>query len=104
MLSGQLSEEGPGEELSGEEMLSSFNEWDLPSREFDGMWERSVFYFCCMNLNCQFEFFNCIIKKNQFICSLIYESGLKQRLLRYAATALLFTERGVNPCVISWNR
>ncbi|KMZ66411.1 putative ATPase protein [Zostera marina] len=71
----QLSEEGPGEELSGEEMLSSFNEWDLPSREFDGMWE-----------------------------SLIYESGLKQRLLRYAATALLFTERGVNPCVISWNR
>lgn len=52
MLSGQLSEEGPGEELSGEDMLSSFNEWDLPSKEFDGMWERSVFYFFSMNLYC----------------------------------------------------
>ncbi|XP_039133105.1 pachytene checkpoint protein 2 homolog [Dioscorea cayenensis subsp. rotundata] len=71
----QLSEEGPGEELSGDDMLSSFNEWVLPSREFDGMWE-----------------------------SLIYETGLKQRLLRYAASALLFTERGVDPCLVSWNR
>jgi hypothetical protein len=38
------------------------------------------------------------------ICSLIYEVGLKQRLLRYAASALLFTERGVDPCLVSWNR
>jgi hypothetical protein len=37
-------------------------------------------------------------------CSLIYESGLKQRLLRYAASALLFTEKGVNPFLVSWNR
>ncbi|XP_068661249.1 pachytene checkpoint protein 2 homolog [Aristolochia californica] len=71
----QLSEEGPGEEISGDEQLSSFNEWILPAKEFDGMWE-----------------------------SLIYETGLKQRLLRYAASALLFTEKGVNPCLVSWNR
>ncbi|KAM0940849.1 putative ClpA/B family, AAA+ ATPase domain, ATPase, AAA-type, core [Dioscorea sansibarensis] len=71
----QLNDEGPGEELSGDDMLSSFNEWVLPAREFDGMWE-----------------------------SLIYETGLKQRLLRYAASALLFTERGVDPCLVSWNR
>ena len=37
----QLNDEGPGEELSGDDMLSSFNEWVLPAREFDGMWERS---------------------------------------------------------------
>ena len=37
-------------------------------------------------------------------CSLIFESGLKQRLLRYAASALLFTEKGVDPFLVSWNR
>ncbi|XP_010248666.1 PREDICTED: pachytene checkpoint protein 2 homolog [Nelumbo nucifera] len=71
----QLSEEGPGEEISGDGQLSSFNEWILPAKEFDGMWE-----------------------------SLIYEAGLKQRLLRYAASALLFTEKGVDPFLVSWNR
>ncbi|XP_050224221.1 pachytene checkpoint protein 2 homolog [Mercurialis annua] len=71
----QLSEEGPCEDLSGDGQLSSFNEWILPAKEFDGMWE-----------------------------SLIYETGLKQRLLRYAASALLFTEKGVDPFSISWNR
>ncbi|EOY20892.1 hypothetical protein QUC31_007081 [Theobroma cacao] len=71
----QLSEEGPCEELSGDGQLSSFNDWILPAKEFDGMWE-----------------------------SLIYESGLKQRLLRYAASALLFTEKGVDPFLVSWNR
>ncbi|KAH6770588.1 pachytene checkpoint-like protein [Perilla frutescens var. hirtella] len=71
----QLSEEGPCEELSSDGQLASFNEWILPAKEFDGMWE-----------------------------SLIYDSGLKQRLLRYAASALLFTEKGVNPVLVSWNR
>ncbi|XVF11164.1 hypothetical protein REPUB_Repub08aG0002300 [Reevesia pubescens] len=46
-----------------------------PAKEFDGMWE-----------------------------SLIYESGLKQRLLQYAASALLFTEKGVDPFLVSWNQ
>ncbi|PIA51665.1 hypothetical protein AQUCO_01100492v1 [Aquilegia coerulea] len=71
----QLSEEGAGEESSGDGQLSSFNEWILPAKEFDGMWE-----------------------------SLIYEPGLKQRLLRYAASALLFTEKGVDPFLVTWNR
>ncbi|KAJ9568305.1 hypothetical protein OSB04_004271 [Centaurea solstitialis] len=71
----QLSEEGPSEDLDGDSQLSSFSEWTLPAKEFDGMWE-----------------------------SLIYESGLKQRLLRYAASALLFTEKGVDPFLVSWNR
>ncbi|XP_021762834.1 pachytene checkpoint protein 2 homolog [Chenopodium quinoa] len=71
----QLSEEGPCEELGGDGQHSSFNEWALPAKEFDGMWE-----------------------------SLIFESGLKERLLRYAASALLFSEKGVNPFLVSWNR
>ncbi|KAK4781474.1 hypothetical protein SAY86_015576 [Trapa natans] len=71
----QLSEEGPCEELDADGQLSSFNEWILPAKEFDGMWE-----------------------------SLIYEPGLKQRLLRYAQSALLFTEKGVNSFLVTWNR
>ncbi|XP_057516693.1 pachytene checkpoint protein 2 homolog isoform X2 [Amaranthus tricolor] len=71
----QLSEEGPCEELGGDGQSSSFNEWTLPAKEFDGMWE-----------------------------SLIFESGLKERLLRYAASALLFSEKGVNSFLVSWNR
>ncbi|KAL6181816.1 hypothetical protein ACLB2K_048465 [Fragaria x ananassa] len=71
----QLSEEGACEDVSGDGQPSTFNEWILPAKEFDGMWE-----------------------------SLIYESGLKARLLRYAASALHFTEKGVNPFLVSWNR
>ncbi|XP_039056318.1 pachytene checkpoint protein 2 homolog [Hibiscus syriacus] len=71
----QLSEEGLCEELTADGQLSSFNEWILPAKEFDGMWE-----------------------------SLNYEYGLKQRLLCYAASALLFTEKGVDPFLVSWNR
>ncbi|KAJ4894710.1 P-loop containing nucleoside triphosphate hydrolases superfamily protein [Raphanus sativus] len=62
----QLTEEGPCEELGPDGQPSSFNEWILLAKEFDGLWE-----------------------------SLIYESGLKQRLLRYAASALLFTHKGL---------
>ncbi|KAL3624325.1 nucleolar component of the pachytene checkpoint [Castilleja foliolosa] len=36
--------------------------------------------------------------------SLTYVSGLKQKLLRYASIALLFSEKGVNPFLVSWNR
>ncbi|CAN0900350.1 Pachytene checkpoint protein 2 homolog [Linum grandiflorum] len=38
----QLSDEGPCEELSGDGQLASFNEWILPAKEFDGLWERLV--------------------------------------------------------------
>lgn len=39
----QLSEEGPCEELSNDGQLASFNEWILPAKEFDGLWERCVY-------------------------------------------------------------
>lgn len=34
----------------------------------------------------------------------VYDSSIKQRLLRYATTALLFSDRGVNTNLVSWNR
>lgn len=39
----QLSEEGPCEELSNDGQLASFNEWILPAKEFDSLWERFVY-------------------------------------------------------------
>nr|CAB3487389.1 unnamed protein product [Digitaria exilis] len=56
-------------------LLENVKRIQICDTEFDGLWE-----------------------------SLLYEVGLKQRLLRYAASALLFTERGVDPCLVSWNR
>lgn len=57
----------------------------------------------CFTLN-NFNLHFCPVDDLIGVCSLLYEVGLKQRLLRYAASALLFTERGVDPCLVSWNR
>lgn len=50
-------------------------QWLLPSRDFHGLWE-----------------------------SLIYETNIKQQLLNFVATTLLFSDKGVNSNIISWNR
>lgn len=34
----------------------------------------------------------------------MYDGDLKRRLLRYAASALQFSEAGVDPRLVSWNR
>lgn len=36
--------------------------------------------------------------------SLVLEQGVKNHLLEYASTALLFTGKGVSKNIISWNR
>ncbi|KAI9228546.1 MAG: P-loop containing nucleoside triphosphate hydrolase protein [Piptocephalis tieghemiana] len=51
------------------------DECPLPSRCFEGLWS-----------------------------NLIYEPGIKPRLLRYAETAMLLTDRAVNPHLISFHR
>jgi hypothetical protein len=72
------------------------------------MWERFLL-LCSLCLPLSYSSLN-KIKLNlpwtiyHCFCSLIYESGLKQRLLRYAASALLFTEKAVDPFLVSWNR
>ena len=104
----QLSEEGPCEDISSDGQSSSFNEWILPAKEFDGMWERFLL-LCSLWLTLNYSFLDKILINlpctiYHCFCSLIYESGLKQRLLRYAASALLFTEKAVDPFLVSWNR
>uniref|UniRef100_A0A0G4I6H8 AAA+ ATPase domain-containing protein n=1 Tax=Chromera velia CCMP2878 TaxID=1169474 RepID=A0A0G4I6H8_9ALVE len=50
-------------------------QWQLPNREFSGVWE-----------------------------TLHFETRIKQRLLDYAEAAMAFAEVGVDPKVITWNR
>ncbi|XP_015909382.1 pachytene checkpoint protein 2 homolog [Parasteatoda tepidariorum] len=50
-------------------------QWILPTQDFNGLWE-----------------------------SLIYESEVKDGLLNYVSTALRFSEKSVNPNIVSWNR
>ena len=75
MLVYQLDAEGPADDDECEDAAPSHREWALPAAEFHGLWE-----------------------------ALYYEPEIKQRLLRYATSALLFAETRVNPQLISWNR
>ncbi|PRW58109.1 pachytene checkpoint 2-like protein [Chlorella sorokiniana] len=70
-----LDSEGAADDDEGEDGTPAYREWVLPAAEFHGSWE-----------------------------TLYYESEIKQRLLRYATSALLFSESRVNPQLISWNR
>ena len=75
MLVYQLDAEGPADDDECDDAAPSHREWALPAAEFQGQWE-----------------------------ALYYEAEIKQRLLRYATSALLFAESRVNPQLISWNR
>ena len=35
----QLNEDGPGDEMDGEDEIATYREWTLPSRDFHGLWE-----------------------------------------------------------------
>ncbi|ACO63793.1 predicted protein [Micromonas commoda] len=62
-------------EMDGEDDIATYKEWVLPSRDFHGLWE-----------------------------SLVYGDDVKLRLTKYAGNALLFSQRGVDPNLIAWNR
>ncbi|XP_046843692.1 pachytene checkpoint protein 2 homolog [Xenia sp. Carnegie-2017] len=70
----QLHDGGPGYEEL-EDDISAADNWLLPTEDFQGLWE-----------------------------SLLFDSDVKNQLLRYAATTLLFSDRGVDFNIISWNK
>ncbi|GLH05260.1 Transitional endoplasmic reticulum ATPase TER94 [Gryllus bimaculatus] len=75
----RLNDEGRQRELleseeDGEE-LSASSHWTLPCTDFHGLWE-----------------------------SLVFESSLKDDLLSFVETTLLFSDKGVDSNFISWNR
>ncbi|XP_014224884.1 pachytene checkpoint protein 2 homolog [Trichogramma pretiosum] len=61
-------------EKDGEE-ISAAAHWILPSEEFYGLWE-----------------------------NLFYEAGVKENLLNFIETAMIYSERKVNHHIISWNK
>ncbi|XP_077862003.1 pachytene checkpoint protein 2 homolog [Saccoglossus kowalevskii] len=71
----QLQEDGAASEELDDDNLSAASHWILPAVEFHGMWE-----------------------------NLIFDSSVKEDLLHYAATTLLFSDQNVDCNVISWNR
>ncbi|XP_065372276.1 pachytene checkpoint protein 2 homolog [Calliphora vicina] len=68
------SEAGAGADDDSGSVPSS-NHWILPSHSFEGLWEH-----------------------------LIYDLGLKEKLLKFALSALLFSQHSVNHNIISCNR
>ena len=73
----RLEESGPEVEEVEDEAgdMPAATQWILPSRDFHGLWD-----------------------------SLIYETNIKQQLLNFVSTTMLFSDKGVNGNVISWNR
>lgn len=59
----------------GDEEVTTSQQWVLPVRSLDGLWD-----------------------------SLIYESQLKEKLLRYIYTSIELSNYGVNNNIITWNR
>jgi len=59
----------------GEEEVPAAQHWMMPNKEFDGVWE-----------------------------SLVYDSEIKPELLRFVSTALLLSDRGVDPALVTCNR
>ena len=78
----QVSLDEPCEEIEGDEGIASFTEYFVPSVHFEGLWE-----------------------------SLRYDldgegpgTGVKEQLLSYSRSALLFGALGVDHNVVAWNR
>ncbi|GMH35950.1 hypothetical protein BSKO_03818 [Bryopsis sp. KO-2023] len=71
----KLDVDGAEDEDDCTDAIPSYREWAMPSQEFYGLWD-----------------------------ALYYDTSIKQRLLHYAHTALLFADHRVDPQLISWNR
>ncbi|KAK3750322.1 hypothetical protein RRG08_010426 [Elysia crispata] len=71
----QVHTDEAGSEELDEENISAASHWLLPSTHFHGLWE-----------------------------SLVYDEAIKTRLLNYATTTLLFSDKAVDSNIISWNR
>ncbi|CAL1547215.1 unnamed protein product [Lymnaea stagnalis] len=71
----QLHTDGAGTEELDEENMSAASHWILPASDFHGLWE-----------------------------SLVYDDAIKIRLLNYATTTLMFSDKLVDSNIITWNK
>eukprot|EP00514_Thraustochytrium_sp_LLF1b_P012592 CAMPEP_0184546596 /NCGR_PEP_ID=MMETSP0199_2-20130426/5048_1 /TAXON_ID=1112570 /ORGANISM="Thraustochytrium sp., Strain LLF1b" /LENGTH=394 /DNA_ID=CAMNT_0026941015 /DNA_START=78 /DNA_END=1258 /DNA_ORIENTATION=- len=71
----KINDQGSYDESTEDDPTSTvFTHWELPAKEFDGLWE-----------------------------NLLFEVEVKEHLLEFATTSLLFSANCVNPNIISWN-
>ncbi|TDH71218.1 uncharacterized protein CCR75_005999 [Bremia lactucae] len=71
----KLSNEAPAQEIADDHEVATCQQTILPATSLDGLWN-----------------------------SLIFDSAVKQNVLAYAMTAMVFSDLKVNPLVIAWNR
>lgn len=98
----QLSDDPPFADVEGShhtEAVALSNQLLLPSRQLHGIWDTYA-------LRRSDPHFPAHPAVPAFLLtrSLILEPGIKSKLLDYASTALLFSDRGVDSSVITWNR
>jgi hypothetical protein len=61
--------------LDGEEELSACEQWELPNKLISGLWD-----------------------------SIVVDNTIKQQLLGYASSSMIFTSAKIDSNIISWNR
>ncbi|KAF9950334.1 Pachytene checkpoint protein 2 [Modicella reniformis] len=66
---------GPATAAGQEDSIMTAHHWTLPCEELEGVWE-----------------------------NLIFDNAIQIKLLEYVRTAILFTDKNVNPNLVSWNR
>ena len=72
----RLCEQEPEKDyLEGEESLSAAEQWELPNKYLEGLWE-----------------------------SIVVDESIKSKLLGYCDTSIQFADARVDPVVIGWNR
>ncbi|XP_046389216.1 pachytene checkpoint protein 2 homolog [Ischnura elegans] len=72
----RLDNAGPqAEVMEADDDITAANHWILPSSDFHGLWE-----------------------------SLVYDSSIKDNLLNFVETTLLFSDKEVDTNIVSWNR
>ena len=85
------------DEINEEENIMTSNHWVLPARGLHGLWDRysALIFDASITLECYQQ------AKNS---SLVFEEEIKQRLLDYVYTSMLFADKGVDMNLINVNR
>eukprot|EP00955_Chlamydomonas_euryale_P060506 357733-Chlamydomonas_euryale.AAC.10 len=87
-------EDGGCAAAEAEDTGSMYREWNLPHAEFSGLWES-------LHHDDQPEVDNSCPGQTVNVPG---RGSVKERLLQYTETAMLFAERGVCSRLVSWNR
>jgi Cdc6-like AAA superfamily ATPase len=101
----RLLDEDPEPETlnTGEENVTACQQYQLPSRQLNGIWER-----CNVNTKPCNEYTRLHKRAFHFVApsvnSIIVDELIKEHLLSHATTSMLFADSQVDSNLISWNK